>query len=54
MGEYEIWVRFMCKYELWVNTNYGRETDTKKQTDKQTNRQTPQYHDLAWPRGRAE
>ena len=24
MDEFELWVRFMSKYELWVNLNYGR------------------------------
>ena len=22
MGESELWVRFMCKYELWMKLNY--------------------------------
>ena len=42
----------MRKYELWAKTNYGGGTDT--QTNKQTHTQTHQYHDSAWPRGRAE
>ena len=29
----------MCKYELWVNTNYGgTDTQTNKHTNRQTNR----------------
>ena len=40
MGEYELWVRFMCKYELWVNTNYGEDRQTDKQTDGHINTMT--------------
>ena len=43
MGEYELWVRFLCNYKLWVNTNYGGDT----QTHRHTNRHTYQYYDSA-------
>ena len=48
MPEYELWGRFMCKYQLWVNTNYGGRTDTH--TDKYTNRQTHRhFNTMTWP-----
>ena len=42
MGAYELWVRFMCEYELWVKTNYGGGTDTRthKQTERHINTMT--------------
>ena len=32
MGDYRLWARFMCKYELWVSKNCGGggHTDKKK------------------------
>ena len=41
---FKSWVPFVIKYELWVKLEGGR-----GQTDTQT--QTHQYNDLAWPRG---
>ena len=40
----------MCKYESWVNMNYGWGGQTHTQTERHTERQTHQYHDSAWPR----
>ena len=56
MGEYELWVRFMCKYELWVNMNYGGGADTH--ADRQTNRHNTHINTMTrpgqGPRGRGE
>ena len=41
----------MSKYELWVNMNYWW---GDRQINKRTNRQTHQYYDSAWPKGRAK
>ena len=54
MGESELWVRFMCKYDLWLNMNHGGETYKHTQTHKQADMYTHQYDDSAWPTGRAE
>ena len=32
MGEYELRVRFMCKYELWVGGHTHRQTDRQTHT----------------------
>ena len=52
MGKSELWVRFMFKYELWVNLNKGRflckyallvnlnKGGTDTHADKHTNRHT--------------
>ena len=43
MGEPELWVRFMCKYELWVNMNYGwgdRQSHTETHPDTHINTMT--------------
>ena len=68
MCKYELWVnmnyggiRFMCKSKSWVKMSYGwggrqtqRDTHTDTDTDTQISTAVLQYHDLAWPRDRAE
>ena len=51
-GTLELWVIF----ELWVTFQLWVRGDkqTNKQTDRQTNKHTLQYHDSAWPKGRAK
>ena len=57
MGDSWIMGDFWIMGDSWIMGDFsimGDGGQTHKHTDKQTDGQTHQYHDLNWPKGRAE